>query len=77
MPDLEQRRTWIKQPLDPFAREQLAAARMAVAALLIPAQRGLRNLGAQFLGQRPVVRSAGLGLRVVRVDLGAEDGGAH
>ena len=75
--DFEQRRAGIEQPLNPFARQQLAAAGVAGAAFLVAAQRGLGHPFAQFLRQRPVVRSAGPGNRIIGIERSGQDRSAH
>jgi hypothetical protein len=58
--ELEQRRAGIEQALDALAGEQLAARCVALARGFATAQRGCGDPGVQFIGQRPVVRGAGL-----------------
>ena len=63
--------------LDALAGEELAARGVPVARLLVAAKRGFRDPLAQLGRQRPVVLGAGLGLRIVGVELGRQDGGGH
>ena len=77
LPDFEERRTRIEQPLHAFTGEQLAARDMAFAMLLRPAKRGFSHGGAQLLRQRVVVGEASLGLRAFAVEFGGENGGGH
>ena len=75
--DLEERRAGIEQPLDAVARKQLAARDVALAALLGAAQRRLGDVGAQFLGQRAIMRGAGAELVAVGRDLAVDARRAH
>ncbi len=50
---------------------------MAFTVLLAATQRGLGDLGAQFLGQRAVMRGAGLGFGGFGVEGGGKCGGCH
>src|SRR5213075_2649014 len=59
LPDLEERRAGVEQPLDAVARQELAALDMALAVLFGAALRGFGDVGAQLLGKRAVMRIAG------------------
>ena len=75
--DLEERRARIEQPLDAVARQQFAALDMALAVLLGPALRRLGDVGAQFLGERAIMRGAGAKLLAVRRDFTVDPRRAH
>src|SRR5690606_37231096 len=77
LPDLEERRARIEQPLDPLPRQQLAARRVPFAASLRAAERRLGDPGAQFLRQRPIMRRAGARLSPLQVKRTGEDRRAH
>ena len=66
--DFEKGRAGIEQPLHPLARQQLAARRMPLARLLIPAKRGFGNLGPECVLQRAVMRGVGARLFIVGVE---------
>ena len=75
--DLQKRGAGIKQPLDAIAGQELAASGMTLAALLVAAQRRLRHIGAQRLGQRAIVLGVGAEIGAVRRQFRVEDGRAH
>ncbi len=75
--DLEEGRAGIEQPLDPFAREQLAPPDMPLAAAFGPAERGCGDGGAQFGGERPVVREPRLGVGRFAVERRGQDRCGH
>jgi hypothetical protein len=75
--DFEERRPGIEQPLDPLARQQLAAAHMPLPRLLVPAERRLRHVRPQFLRQRAVVRVPGAEIRAVGLNLAVDPRRAH
>ncbi len=71
-PDFQPRRFGVEEPRDAFAREELAAAAMALTRLLAPSRVDVAIALAQIGGER-VVRREILGeLRRVRIDLAAK-----
>ncbi len=75
--DLEEGRAGIEQPLDPFAREQLAPPDMPLAAAFGPAERGCGDGRTQLLGERPVVREPRLGVGRFAVERRGQDRCGH
>jgi len=75
--DLEERRAWVEQAFDTIARQQLAPRRVALAALLVAAQSGRRDVGAQPVDERAIVRSIGAELVAIGRKASVENGCAH
>ena len=77
LPDLEQRRARIEQPLHPFTGQQFAARGMPFTALLVPAQCNLGHLVAKLLRKRSVMRFPRLCFGAVGIKGGGKNRGAH
>ena len=73
LPELEERRARIEQPVDAVAREELAARDVLVARRLAAALGHLARLRAQVLDERSHRRRVGLELGRAGLDLGLED----
>ena len=70
--ELEERRAGIEQPLDAFARQQLAAREVAGARGFRAAERGLRGTFRELGKQRPRVRRIRPELRTTRIKGGSD-----
>ena len=77
LPDFQEGRAGIEQPLDAVPRQELAALDVALAVLFWAALRRLGDVGAQLLGKRAIVLGAGAELVALCRDFALDARCAH